>query len=138
MDSPKALYLGDFTKGSAVSAELINQVQRDLGFNLPDDYISILKEFNGSEGEVGDNSWLRLFPLEELQEINESYILLMEQIPDYFLFGMDAADTGYAFHKVKMTFHSFGLISNFKTDYIDFCGNSFSEFLENLYYSRSR
>lgn len=62
----------------------------------------------------------------------------MGQILDYFLFGMNATDTSYAFHKVKMTFHSFGLMSNFKTDYIDFCGNSFSEFLENLYNFRSK
>lgn len=91
-----------------------------------------MKEFNGSEREIGDNSWLELFPLEELQEINESYslLILMEQIPAYFLFGKDATDTGYAFHKVKMTFHSFGLMSNFKTDHIDFCGHSFFDFLK--------
>ncbi|WON92463.1 SMI1/KNR4 family protein [Sphingobacterium sp. Lzh-3] len=56
MDSLIALYFGDFIKGLAVSADLINRVQKDLGFNLPDDYISMLKEFNVSEGEVGYNS----------------------------------------------------------------------------------
>ncbi len=57
----------------------------------------------------------------------------MEDIPDYFLIGKDAADTGYAFHKVQGTFHSFGLMSNFETDFIYFMGHDFYEFLETLY-----
>jgi len=92
-----------------------------------------MKVFNGGEGEVGENGWLCLFPVDELLEINKDYALLLEQIPNYFLFGKDAADTGYAFHLINLTFHSFGLMSNFKTDAIEFCGNSFSEFIEYLY-----
>jgi len=92
-----------------------------------------MQEFNGGEGEIGENSWLCLFPIEELASINENYKILMLQIPDYFLFGKDAADTGYAFHKNKKSIHAFGLMSNFETDPIEFCGNNFVEFLEYLY-----
>ncbi len=111
----------------------INIIQQQLDFELPADFISVFKEFNGGEGEVGKNSWIELFPLEELIETNNAYSLLMDQVPHLFLFGKDAADTGYAFDKTKKTYHSFGLMSNFETDYIDFCGNNFQEFLEYLY-----
>lgn len=117
----------------SVSDTSINNLREEAGFELPHDYIDVMKDSNGGEGEVGENSWLSLFPLEELIATNENYQLVMEQIPDYFLFGKDAADTGYAFHKYNKTIHSFGLMSDFRTDPIEFCGNSFTEFIEYLY-----
>lgn len=57
----------------------------------------------------------------------------MEQIPDYFFWGKEAADTGYAFHKVVKSIHSFGLMPNFGTDPTEFCGNSFFDFVKSLY-----
>jgi hypothetical protein len=111
----------------------IQDLQRQLDFELPDDYIDLVKECNGGEGEVGENNWLCLFPIEELIIVNRDYGILMQEIPDYFLFGKDAADTGFAFHKKMKTIHSFGLMSNFETDPIVFCGNTFLEFMEYLY-----
>ncbi len=93
-----------------------------------------MKVSNGVEGEVGTNSWLCLFPIEDLILTNKDYGLLMAEIPYYFLIGKDAADTGYAFHKVNHTFHSFGLLSNFKTDPIELLGNTFAEFIKYLYF----
>ncbi|GAA4734271.1 SMI1/KNR4 family protein [Flavisolibacter ginsenosidimutans] len=107
-------------------------VTESFDFKLPGMYKEVMKAFNGGEGEVGTDSWLCLFPIEELTQINGDYKLLMEQIPDYFLFGKDAADTGYAFHKTYGTFHSFGLMSNFETDNIELLGNDFLRFLEYL------
>jgi len=125
--------LNNFFSEDVASDTLIDDVQKRLDFSLPKDYIELISEFNGGEGEIGDNSWLCLFSIEELISTNKNYHLLMEEIPDYFLFGKDAADTGYAFHKRNGTFHSFGLMSNFKTDAIRFCGNNFWEFIEYLY-----
>ena len=102
-------------------------------FSSPKSYVELIGLINGIEGEIGPDSWICLFPLEDLAETNEAYKLLMEQIPDYFLIGKDAADTGYAFHKVDGTFHSFGLMSNFKTDSIEFMGRDFYDFFETLY-----
>jgi hypothetical protein len=102
-------------------------------FEFPRSYLDVIRFINGQEGEVGPDSWICLFPLAALADVNHSYRMLMESIPDYFLIGKDAADTGYAFHKTRGTFHSFGLMSNFKTDSIDFMGNDFYELLEKLY-----
>lgn len=134
MDDKTNFYLANVVKNEdgALHAS-IYEFQKQSGFALPADYLNLMEEFNGGEGQVGDNSWLCLFPIEDLLAANMDYSLLMEQIPDYLLFGKDAADTGYAFHKARQTIHSFGLMSNFNTDPIEFCGNSFTEFVEYLY-----
>lgn len=134
MDRKINFYLENIVRNDMGASEAsIKELQEQIGFKLPPDYIELMKEFNGGEGEVGENGWLCLFPIEDLIATNQDYQLLMQQIPDYFLFGKDAADTGYAFHKKQQTIHSFGLMSNFKTDPIEFCANSFSDFLEYLY-----
>ncbi|WP_342332025.1 SMI1/KNR4 family protein [Pedobacter sp. FW305-3-2-15-E-R2A2] len=81
------------------SEKSIQELQKQIAFELSQDYIQLMKNFNAGEGEIGENGWLCLFPVEDLVIANSDYKLLMEQIPDYFLFGKDAADTGYAFHK---------------------------------------
>jgi hypothetical protein len=97
-------------KNAGASDALISNAQENAGFVFPKDYVEVIKEFNGGEGEVGERGWLNLFPVDDLNATNKDYDLLMNDIPDYFLFGKDAADTGYAFHKTKHTYHSFGLL----------------------------
>jgi hypothetical protein len=133
MDSKLKYYLSDLVSDENPSDELVKEVQSQLDFQLPSDYVEVIKHYNGGEGEIGENSWLCLFGIEELINTNKDYHLLMDDIPEYFLFAKDSADTGFAFHKEKKTIHSFGLMSDFKTDAIKFCGNSFLEFIEYLY-----
>jgi hypothetical protein len=127
-------YFGNIVRNEVGASDAsIDALQKLAEFKLPQDYIDLMKGFNGGEGEVGENGWICLFPIEDLLATNKDYALLMEQIPNYFLFGKDAADTGYAFYKPNQTIHSFGLMSNFKTDPIEFCGNSITEFAEYLH-----
>ena len=125
--------LSGLEKDSPLPEREFDLIIKDFDFRLPDTYMEVMKEFNGGEGEVGKDSWLLLFPINELQKVNDNYSLLMTDIPDYFLIGKDAADTGYAFHKTYGSFHSFGLISDFETDPIEFLGSNFIAFLEYLY-----
>lgn len=39
---------------------------------LPNDYIEFMKKHNGGQGDI-DETWLILYRLEELQEINDDY-----------------------------------------------------------------
>jgi SMI1 / KNR4 family (SUKH-1) len=127
-------YLSRFEKNDNIILDnTIESVQQQIDFKLPKDYLDVIKEINGGEGEIGNNGWLKLYPLERVIQVNINYRLLMQQIPDFFLFGKDAADTGYAFHKQEHTYHSFGLMSDFNTDFITFCGNTFEDFLKYLY-----
>ena len=124
-------YMSDFEAVNDLDIDnKIEKAQKQLDFDLPTDYSEVIRKFNGSEGEVGENSWLDLFPINQLIEINGYYSDLMNQIPDFFLFGKDAADTGFAFHKKNGGYYAFGLIA---PDPIEFYGNTFLEFIEKLY-----
>lgn len=127
------IYLKDVVMNEGGASEVsINELQKQVDFEFPSDYKELMIKYNGGEGEIGDNGWLVLFPIEELIPTNSAYSLLMSQIPEYFLFGKDAADTGFAFHKQNGTVHSFGLMSDFETDPIEFCGRTILEFLDFL------
>jgi hypothetical protein len=130
-------YFSDFIRNSNgfLSDAVVQEVMEKAGFGFPADYTEVMKAYNGGEGSIGKNAWLILYPIEDLIQVNTDYGVLMEQIPDYFLFGKDAADTGFAFHKQYGTYHAFGLMSDFKADNIDYCGNSFFEFVRYLYCS---
>ncbi|OJW84036.1 MAG: hypothetical protein BGO69_09960 [Bacteroidetes bacterium 46-16] len=134
MENIISTYLENVEKdGTGISGQVLEQVLNSLDFKLPTDYLGVMSEFETAEGPIGKNRWLTLFPLKDLRVINERYISLMSAIPDYFLFGKDAADTAYAFHKIYHTFHGFGFMSDFDTDNIEYYGNSFEQFLRRLY-----
>lgn len=42
------------------------------GLELPSEYIEFMKKHNGGEGDTG-GSWLVIYPVEELEEINDNY-----------------------------------------------------------------
>ena len=50
---------------------------------IPAEYINFMKKHNGGEGDTGE-SWLMLYPFEELVEINEEY---QEYLKDGFIIG---------------------------------------------------
>lgn len=126
-------FLEKFQINNDGTKESIDKLQREIDFELPLDYLQFMNHTNGGEGEIGENSWLLLYRANELVEVNKDYKVLMDQIPDYFLIGKDAADTGYAVHKKNSKFHAFGLMSDFDKDSIENCGNSFLDFLKYLF-----
>ncbi len=133
MNNKLESFLDDFYKHLPGSSDgEVAAIQERLGFTFPGDYVEVIKEFNGGEGTVGKRGHLILYSLEEVIRSNENLKVLMAEIPDYFLFGQDMADTGYAFHRYNRTIHGFGMMSNFTTDPIEFLGNNFTEFLEYL------
>lgn len=71
------------TPYDGISPEIIN------GAELPDEYIEFMKLHNGGEGDTGE-SWLVLFPVEELEEINNDYEIY-EYIEGCFIIGSDGA-----------------------------------------------
>ncbi len=134
MNARLVFLLDEFYKSnSGVSEDMIAAIQKDLRFEFPPDYLEVMRDFNGGEGRVGKYGTLILFSLEETTEANVDNAFVMDQIPDYYLFGKDAADTGFAFYKPHKSVHSFGLMSTFPGDFIRHVGNTFTEFLEYLY-----
>ncbi|SMC87895.1 SMI1/KNR4 family protein [Cellulophaga tyrosinoxydans] len=61
-------YLKEFEGNSGITSEKLSFLK--LPERLPEDYIELLKQFNGGEGEVGEE-YLVLHKADELIEINK-------------------------------------------------------------------
>ena len=59
----------DFDFNEPYNGEINNVI---YGVELPKEFIEFMKSHNGGEGDVGE-SWLVLFAIEELQDINDDY-----------------------------------------------------------------
>jgi hypothetical protein len=78
------------------SENLLKMVESQLGVSLPPEYADFLKYSNGAEGTIGENSYLVLWPVEEIAPLNKAYAV-GEFAPGLLLFGSDGGGVGYAF-----------------------------------------
>jgi hypothetical protein len=73
--------------------ELLSQCR----FNLPNDYIQLVRSINGAEGELAISpGWFQLWPVEEILRLNQSYAVA-EFHPGYFGFGSSGGGVMFAF-----------------------------------------
>ncbi len=63
--------LKDWEPNSGTSREAVERVQSELGIVFPQDYIELMEWSNGGEDWIGE-SYLRLWPMEEIPSMNES------------------------------------------------------------------
>ena len=119
-------YFSDFDFREAYIGSIIQVVN---GVPLPKDYLDFLTEHNGGEGAVGDNTYMQLFSLEELEQINRDYSV-KEFLPDDCLIGSSMGGEFYGISKEGVYF---------AVPDIPMCeeekvalGNSFGEFIEEL------
>lgn len=63
------------------------------GVRLPQNYIDFMKEHNGGEGDTGE-SYIVLYPIEELQKINDEYEI-SEYLPNHIIIGGDGGEELY-------------------------------------------
>jgi hypothetical protein len=118
-------------KGPA-SKEAIAKTERSLGVQLPLDYVGFLTFSNGAEGFVG-NSYLQLYPIDELATINQEYAV-SEFAPGLLIFGSDGGGTAYAYNMnsspwtiIETPLIGLGL------EEVSLCGKTLAEFLNYLY-----
>ena len=63
------------------------------GVRLPEQYMKFMREHNGGVGDIGE-TWLMLYPLEELEEINEEFE--MERwLPNHIIIGSNGGGELY-------------------------------------------
>ena len=67
------------------------------GVDLPSQYIDFMKEHNGGEGDLGE-TWFVLYPLEELEEINNDYEI-PKYLPDCVIIGSNGGGEIYGVDK---------------------------------------
>lgn len=81
---------GNFVFNSPYVGEEITTVNDVV---LPIQYLEFMQEHNGGEGDIGE-SWLVLYPLEDLQEINDDYEI-NEYLPNNVIIGSNGSEELY-------------------------------------------
>lgn len=62
-----------------------NEIKQINNVVLPKQYLEFMKKHNGGQGDIGE-TWLELFTLENLQEINDDYCI-GDFLPDHIIIG---------------------------------------------------
>lgn len=65
--------LSSFQGNPGVSLTDLAEVEKSIGFDLPDDYKQFLLKMDGGEGFIGDGSYLILWSANELAGFNVEY-----------------------------------------------------------------
>ena len=88
--------LNNFNSNPPADMMSVNRIKTDIGIELPNDYIEFMIHSNGGEGFIGSDSYIIIWKLEDLFELNNAY-----QVPEYapgiFLFGSDGGGDAYGF-----------------------------------------
>lgn len=85
---------------------------------LPKQYIDFMKEHNGGEGDIGE-TWLVLFPLEELQGMNDAYCI-EEFLPGHIIIGTNGGGELYG---IDAEGNYFNVPEIIETEYVAILGN---------------
>lgn len=99
-----------------------------MGVELPDDYLDFMHKNYGGEGAIGKDSYLRLFSLVELQEVNEDYCV------DEFLANhcMIASSGSSELYGIDANGSYFAIPVNMDVEDKLIMGNTFVEFIKNI------
>ena len=115
------------------TTDIIDKFEKKSDIKLPYSYKEFLQLSNGGEGFIGDNSYVILWSIEELIEINESYEV-NDYAPGIFLFGSDGGGEAYAFdirseamNIVQVPFIGMDI------DLVQQIALTFDKFIENLF-----
>ncbi|HOP09859.1 MAG TPA: SMI1/KNR4 family protein [Oscillospiraceae bacterium] len=65
---------------------------------LPESYKEFLSLYHGLNGSIGENSYLQLWPFENIEESNNDYSV-DEFLSNIVLIGSDGGDTAYGINK---------------------------------------
>lgn len=111
----------------------IRNTELEIGMTFPAEYREFMLESNGSDGSVGENSYLAIWSIEEIVPLNKD-LHVEEYTPGLVFFASDGGGTAYAFDKRLKNV----TIVEIPDDSIHIedakpCGNTFQAFLENLY-----
>ncbi len=95
MPKPLAEFLKRFVPNGPPAAGMIEQVERELGLQLPPDYKAFMAARDGGEGFVGSHYFV-LWRVGDLREFNQDF-QVAEYAPGLLLFASTGGGEGYAF-----------------------------------------
>jgi hypothetical protein len=105
----------------------IGDAERTLGTRFPESYRAFLERANGAEGSVGYESYVILWPAEELVQHNEGY-KVDDYAPELTFIGTDGGNEVFGFRQGDGAFVSAPLIG-MAPEQIQFRGYTFRDFL---------
>lgn len=74
---------------------------RQVGcWELPEDYVEFIHQFNAAEGPIGGSQYIALWPVNELEKLNQGYSV-PEFWPKVVLFGSDGGGMAYGFSFIR-------------------------------------
>jgi hypothetical protein len=109
----------------------IAEVENRIGIKFPIHYREFMLYSNGAEGELGENSYLVIWSIEEIISLNEAYSV-SQHTPGILYFGSDGGDIAYAFDVKNMSI----IEIPFESIHIEdarLCAHNFNDFIESLY-----
>ena len=124
--------LHDVELNNPAEKEEIEKVEKELSIVFPKNYKNFMIESNGLEGEIGEISYLVIWSIDEIIELNEEYEV-EEYMPNLIYFGSDGGDMAYAFDKennmeiIEIPFDSIHIEDK------ELLGKNFEEFIQNLF-----
>lgn len=86
-------------KTEGVARESVNELGRKFGVSLPSDYIDFMMHTNGATGFVGQNSFLQLWSVEEVAELNDGTDDVRDEHPEWLFFAGMGGGSWYAFDR---------------------------------------
>jgi hypothetical protein len=117
--------------GEPGTPDLIAETHRNLGFELPNDYVDFIKRANGADGPFGKDGYLNLWPVHDLRAKNKGY-QVDDFAPGLLLFGSDGGGEAFAFDTRDPTLPVVGVpFVGLSLKEIQPLAESFLEFLKN-------
>lgn len=112
-------------KNKAISRQNFDHQVAALDCNFPLDYLEFMAVHNGAEGDMAE-SWLQLWPIEQLLEINKGYAVA-DYLPEILLVGSNGGGEAFGIRKREGTFIQVPFL--FDEDGVADIGDSFKAFL---------
>jgi hypothetical protein len=120
-----------FRSNGNASPERIQQVEEELSVALPNDYKAMLRAADGGEGPVGQESYMILWPAEDLVEGNRGYKPDPHYAPDLTFIGTDGGNEVFAIRGSDEHFVAAPLIG-MSPEAVNDRGATFEDFLRSF------
>lgn len=131
IENPLEMLPPEFEPRGPASAEHIEEAERELRVTLPEDYRTFLTTANGGEGPMGGQSYVILWPVEELVEHNRGYKPDPDYAPGLTLIGTDGGNEVFAVRSGDGHYVAAPLIG-MSDGAIKDLGATFAEFVQTL------
>ena len=126
-------YLTNLSLNKSTIRNNIEHTEDILGVKFPDDYKCFIENYNGAEGQIGSNSYIIFWSIEDVIKLNLAYNV-EEFASGLILIGSDGSDIAYA---IDMRCENKAIVEvpfiGMNLDEVKLCSDTFHGFLNYLY-----